>query len=156
MTNVTADSADSDQRGLMMCRGVRGAITVGSDQEDDILEATRELLQALTAANDMNVDDIASVYFTTSPDLTATYPAKGRRPRSSISTTAKRFLVIEIVAEFGAGFFLAFHQFGGEDAGVEQEAAQFAQQGGIFAELFHQDVFGASAGVHDVVRWRWH
>ena len=68
----------SDQR-LMMCRGVRGAITVGSDHEDEILEATRELLQALVSSNGIEVDDIASVYFTTTADLTSTYPAYAAR-----------------------------------------------------------------------------
>jgi chorismate mutase len=63
----------------MMCRGVRGAITVNSDREDDILEATRELLQAMLLSNEMRVEDIASVYFTTTSDLTATYPAYAAR-----------------------------------------------------------------------------
>jgi chorismate mutase len=63
----------------MMCRGVRGAITVGSDREDDILEATRELLQAMLLSNEMRVEDIASIYFTTTSDLTATYPAYAAR-----------------------------------------------------------------------------
>ncbi len=72
------NSTNSSQ-GVMMCRGVRGAITVGSNDEDEILEATRELLQALVAANGMRVDDIASAYFTTTSDLTATYPAYAAR-----------------------------------------------------------------------------
>ena len=55
---------------MMMCRGVRGAITVSSNNEDEILEATRELL---------HVDDVASAYFTTTPDLNATYPAYAAR-----------------------------------------------------------------------------
>lgn len=73
-----SQSTESGQ-GIMMCRGVRGAITVSSNDEDEILEATRELLQALSAANGMNVEDIASVYFTTTADLTATYPAYAAR-----------------------------------------------------------------------------
>ncbi len=64
---------------LMACRGVRGAITVKNDDQDEILEATRELLQAIMRANEMRVEDIASVYFTTTPDLTATYPAFAAR-----------------------------------------------------------------------------
>lgn len=63
----------------MVCRGVRGAITVSSNNEDEILEATRELLQALVQANGMQVDDIASAYFTTTADLNATYPAFAAR-----------------------------------------------------------------------------
>ena len=63
----------------MMCRGVRGAITVSRDNETEILEATRELLQSVISANNMNPDDIASIYFTTTPDLTSTYPAYAAR-----------------------------------------------------------------------------
>lgn len=61
------------------CRGVRGATTVGSNNEDDILEATRELLTAVVQANGIQVEDIASVYFTTTADLNATYPAYAAR-----------------------------------------------------------------------------
>ena len=75
MTNIPVNDAGANEQRTMMCRGVRGAITVGNDNEDEILEATRELLQALVIANGMQVDDIASVYFTTTADLTATYPA---------------------------------------------------------------------------------
>lgn len=63
----------------MMCRGVRGAITVSSNQEDEILTATRELLAALVSANGIEVDDIASIYFTTTTDLDSTYPAYAAR-----------------------------------------------------------------------------
>jgi len=75
MTDILVNDAGANEQRAMMCRGVRGAITVGNDNEDEILEATRELLQALVMANGMQVDDIASVYFTTTADLTATYPA---------------------------------------------------------------------------------
>jgi chorismate mutase len=80
MTNSMTEHQDGEQPGAMMCRGVRGAITVGSNNEDEILEATRELLQAIVRANEMSVSDIAaSVYFTTTSDLTATYPAYAAR-----------------------------------------------------------------------------
>lgn len=79
MANLIANEKGGDRQGVLMCRGVRGAITVGSNNEDEILEATRELLQALLASNDMKVEDIASAYFTTTPDLTATYPAYAAR-----------------------------------------------------------------------------
>ena len=80
MADSTADNNEAGGlRTMIMCRGVRGAITVSSNNEDEILEATRELLQAIMRANDMSVDDIASAYFTTTPDLTATYPAYAAR-----------------------------------------------------------------------------
>ncbi|HRQ40653.1 MAG TPA: chorismate mutase [Chloroflexota bacterium] len=61
------------------CRGIRGAITVARNDASEILSATRELLQAIVQANQMQPDDIASVYFTTTSDLNATYPALAAR-----------------------------------------------------------------------------
>lgn len=79
MADKHVEATEATQARAFMCRGVRGAITVGSDNEDEILEATRELLQSILAANGMSVDDIASAYFTTTPDLTSTYPAYAAR-----------------------------------------------------------------------------
>lgn len=61
------------------CRGVRGAITVTENTEEAILAATRELLQVIIKRNEMRPDDVASVYFTTTADLNATYPALAAR-----------------------------------------------------------------------------
>jgi len=61
-------------------RGIRGATTVDDDTPELILEATRELLLELLAAND--IDDfevIASIFFTTTQDLRATFPAEAAR-----------------------------------------------------------------------------
>ncbi|NOK85722.1 MAG: chorismate mutase [Chloroflexi bacterium AL-W] len=64
---------------MMYVRGVRGAITVTADEEHIILEATQALLQAMINANDINEDEVASVFFTATPDLTAVYPARAAR-----------------------------------------------------------------------------
>lgn len=60
-------------------RGVRGAITVEEDSESAILVATTKLLKTIIEVNDMHEEDVASVLFTTTPDLTACYPAKAAR-----------------------------------------------------------------------------
>ncbi len=64
---------------MMRCRGIRGATTVERNTAEDILEATRELLATIVEANDIDVDDVASAIFTTSPDLNATFPAVAAR-----------------------------------------------------------------------------
>ncbi len=76
---ITNGNDNNNGKRMMVCRGVRGAITVNNNDAEEILSATRELLQAIVSANDMHVDDIASVYFTTTTDLTATYPALAAR-----------------------------------------------------------------------------
>jgi len=63
----------------MKFRGVRGAITAEANTADAILHATEHLLRALIEANDIDEEDVASVIFSTSPDLTAAYPAKAAR-----------------------------------------------------------------------------
>lgn len=61
------------------CRGVRGATTVDANTPDAILLATRELLEQLVAANGIAVDEIASAFFTATPDLNAAFPAQAAR-----------------------------------------------------------------------------
>jgi len=63
----------------MHFRGVRGATTVEADSAEAIWSATKELLQLIINANEIDEDDVASVIFTTTPDLTAAYPAKAAR-----------------------------------------------------------------------------
>jgi chorismate mutase len=64
---------------MVQCRGIRGATTADRNTSEDILEATRELLAALIEANQIAVDDVVSVIFTTTPDLNATFPAVAAR-----------------------------------------------------------------------------
>jgi chorismate mutase len=61
------------------CRGIRGATTANENTREAILEATRELLQLLIAANGIKPEDIASAIFTTTPDLNAEFPAVAAR-----------------------------------------------------------------------------
>ena len=63
----------------MLTRGVRGATTVNSNTREAILEATRELLTAMVEANGINLEDVASAFFTSSPDLNAEFPALAAR-----------------------------------------------------------------------------
>ena len=64
----------------MPIRGIRGATTVSADDPDLILQATRELLEAILEENQgMNPEDVASALFTVTDDLAATFPAQGAR-----------------------------------------------------------------------------
>ncbi len=64
---------------MAQCRGIRGATTAERNTAEDIQEATRELLAVLIEVNDIAVDDVVSVIFTTTPDLNATFPAVAAR-----------------------------------------------------------------------------
>ena len=63
----------------ILCRGVRGATTVTENTKEAILAATREMLYLIIRANDMQADEVASAYFSTTVDLNATYPALAAR-----------------------------------------------------------------------------
>jgi chorismate mutase len=63
----------------MTCRAIRGAITVEIDSADAILAATRELLARIVEANGVDVADVASAFFTATPDLAAAFPAQAAR-----------------------------------------------------------------------------
>ena len=60
-------------------RGLRGATTATANTSDAILNATDELLRALQQANGFQPEDVESAIFTSSPDLTAEYPARAAR-----------------------------------------------------------------------------
>ena len=63
----------------MSCRGIRGAITVPANNKESIIAATKELLKEMVQANGIEVDDIASIIFTTTSDLNAEFPAAATR-----------------------------------------------------------------------------
>jgi chorismate mutase len=63
----------------LLVRAVRGATTCGANDAEEIAVATRELLSAMLEANEIELEDIISVFFTTSPDLTAAFPAAAAR-----------------------------------------------------------------------------
>lgn len=70
----------------MYCRGVRGATTTERDDAEDIVRATRELLEAIAGANGMKPEDIASATFSTTSDLNAAFPAKAARDLGWVDT----------------------------------------------------------------------
>lgn len=63
----------------MGVRGVRGAITVGENTEEAILEGTTVMIQEIIRKNDLKPEDVASVILTVTPDLNATFPARAVR-----------------------------------------------------------------------------
>jgi len=63
----------------LQCRGIRGAITVSADSKESILDATKKLLMEMAVTNRTEIKDIAAVFFTTTPDLNAEFPASATR-----------------------------------------------------------------------------
>lgn len=63
----------------MTVRGLRGATTVGQDEEHAVLAATARLVQEMVQANDIPVEDIVSVLISTTTDIQSAFPAKAVR-----------------------------------------------------------------------------
>jgi chorismate mutase len=60
-------------------RGLRGATTCASDTPEEIETATQELLRGMMDRNELSHDDVVSIIFTTTTDLTSAFPATGAR-----------------------------------------------------------------------------
>ena len=63
----------------MPCRGIRGATTTEDDSAEAIMSATHELLSRMVQENSIDPSEIASALFTTTPDLSAAFPARAAR-----------------------------------------------------------------------------
>jgi chorismate mutase len=60
-------------------RAIRGAIQVDENERDAILEGATEMVLAVLDRNELGPDDLISVVFTATPDLTAEFPAYAAR-----------------------------------------------------------------------------
>ncbi len=60
-------------------RAIRGAIQVDSNDRDEILAGVSELVTEVLHRNDVDREDLISIVFTATPDLTAEFPAYAAR-----------------------------------------------------------------------------
>ena len=63
----------------MPVRAIRGAVQVDADEREAILEGTTDLVSEVMTRNDLVPDDVISVLFTVTPDLTSEFPALAAR-----------------------------------------------------------------------------
>jgi chorismate mutase len=59
--------------------GLRGAITLEANTKTEVDEKTRRLVKEMLARNDLVHDDIVSIIFTATDDITAEFPATAAR-----------------------------------------------------------------------------
>jgi len=67
-------------------RALRGAITIPVDMADEVITATRELLQEILAQNNITHDDLVSLFFTVTPDIQSEFPAVAARQLGLVDT----------------------------------------------------------------------
>jgi chorismate mutase len=63
----------------LMVRGLRGATTVDVDSPEQVTERSQELMRQLMERNGLVEDDIVSVLFTATGDVTSMFPATAIR-----------------------------------------------------------------------------
>ena len=64
---------------MIACRGIRGATTASENTREAIFEATQELFNEMIRVNHIQKEQVAAVFFTTTMDLNAAYPATAVR-----------------------------------------------------------------------------
>jgi len=60
-------------------RAIRGAIQLEVDERDHVLSSTRELVSMILSANDLSRDDVISIMFTATADISSEFPAVAAR-----------------------------------------------------------------------------
>ena len=63
----------------MRVRAARGAIVTPGPRADDVLAATERLLRGMLDANRVETDDLVSILFTATEDLSSAFPAEAAR-----------------------------------------------------------------------------
>lgn len=59
--------------------GIRGATTTKNNSAPEILQETEKLMLEIIRQNNLTEDQVVSIIFTTTPDLTAEFPSKACR-----------------------------------------------------------------------------
>lgn len=75
MTLGTSSSGAPDSRLLAL----RGAITLEADTKDEVSQKTQRLVKEMLARNEVNHDDLVSIIFTATDDVTSEFPAAAAR-----------------------------------------------------------------------------
>jgi chorismate mutase len=62
-----------------MVRGLRGATTVDADTVEQVTQRSQELMRRIMKRNELAEEDIVSIVFTATADVTSTFPATAIR-----------------------------------------------------------------------------
>ena len=63
----------------MTVRAIRGATTLDVDERAHLHERTIELVESVLSENNLDKDDLISVFFTCTPDIVSDFPAAAAR-----------------------------------------------------------------------------
>lgn len=67
-------------------RAVRGATTLDRDDHEHLIERTQELIHLVFERNGLDEDDLVSIVFTATMDITSGFPAEAAREAGFVHT----------------------------------------------------------------------
>lgn len=65
-----------------MLRGIRGAITVNQNSKTEIFQASQSLITKILSENELSLENVSAIIFTSTNDLNAAFPSAGLRQLS--------------------------------------------------------------------------
>ncbi len=85
----------------MFCRGIRGATVAPGNSREEILSATQELLRKMLSANYVDKQSVACMFFSTTSDLNAEFPALAARQMGWTDAALMCFQEIPVPGSLG-------------------------------------------------------
>ncbi len=76
---MSEHTGDDSQGPWPRVRAIRGATTLDVDDREHLLARTGELIDELFARNDLDTDDLISLVFTATDDISSAFPAEAAR-----------------------------------------------------------------------------
>ena len=80
----------------MSITSIRGAITVDNNCKEEILASTKFLLEEILKKNDISLDSIVSIFFSTTKDIDDIYPAVAAREIGLVNCGLMCFQEMEV------------------------------------------------------------
>lgn len=105
----------TDRQGDKLLRALRGATTVDANEAASIVAGTSELLHEMLGRNDVAVDDLVSLIFTTTPDLNAEFPAAAARALGIAHVPLLCAQEIEVPGDVSRCIRVLMHLYTGRD-----------------------------------------
>ena len=96
----------------MTMRAARGAIRVREDGKETVLEATERVVRAILERNGLDTEQLVSIFFTATEDITSVFPAEAARRMGltkvpllcarEMAVTGSMPLVIRVLVQFNS------------------------------------------------------
>ncbi len=74
-----ADPRGQPASSLERVRAIRGATTLEEDTREEVISRTQELLAQILVRNDLHQEDVVSIVFTATDDISSAFPAEAAR-----------------------------------------------------------------------------